>query len=148
MALSGSFVLLSFVETLQVRVVRDALSSDMKTRLESFQARCQNLRGKFNNRIVIGMHKMLKDGKLGKRLTSSSVCLSWTLTEESIVTSAERHEKILQWLNAPDPSRNYNTAREKHREGTGSWFLAGNEFKNWKNSQGSLLWVEGIRAYL
>ena len=76
MALSGSFVLLSFVETLQVRVVRDALSSDMKTRLESFQARCQNLMAKFGSRLNIDTNKVvhqLKDGKLGTELTSSSV---------------------------------------------------------------------------
>ena len=62
-----------FVTTLQVRAVRDALSSDMKTRLESFQARCRDLREKFNSRIVIGMHKTLKDGKLGTELSFGSV---------------------------------------------------------------------------
>ncbi|ETW83657.1 hypothetical protein HETIRDRAFT_425330 [Heterobasidion irregulare TC 32-1] len=81
-------------------------------------ARCQNLTEKFGSRISNDTNRMvrqLKDGNL-----------------------AERHKEILQWLNAPDPSQNYNTAREKHREGTGSWFLSGSEFSSWKNQSGRM----------
>jgi len=38
-------------------------------------------------------------------------------------------EKIRKWLEAPDPSRNYNEARENHTEGTGIWLTSGNVYK-------------------
>ena len=52
-------------------------------------------------------------------------------------------EKILEWLKAPDPSRNYNEAREKHTEGTGTWLTSGNVYKRWKASAGEFLWIHG-----
>ena len=58
----------------QVRTVRDALSGDMKTRLESFQARCQNLMAKLGNHLNIDANKIvrqLKDGNLGAKLFSA-----------------------------------------------------------------------------
>ncbi|KAH9170206.1 hypothetical protein EDB89DRAFT_2190822 [Lactarius sanguifluus] len=46
------------------------------------------------------------------------------------------------WLTPPDPSPNYNTARETHQDGTATWFCEGSVFAEW-NAKGSLLWIQG-----
>ena len=51
---------------------------------------------------------------------------------------------IRSWLSPPDPSTNYNIAREDHLDGTSSWFIQGGTFKDWKE-KGSLLWIYGKR---
>ena len=59
-----------------------------------------------------------------------------------------RRDKILQWLNAPDPSRILNDTRDRHHPNTCSWLLNGNQFLDWKETTGSVLWVYGPRSYL
>ncbi|KAF7978585.1 hypothetical protein HWV62_45298 [Athelia sp. TMB] len=55
-----------------------------------------------------------------------------------------KKEKIEKWMAAPDTSLNYKAAREKHQRGTGSWFVGGPDFKNWKDGPpGSVLWLRG-----
>ncbi|KAH9052612.1 ankyrin repeat-containing domain protein [Lactarius vividus] len=46
------------------------------------------------------------------------------------------------WLTPPDPSPNYNIAREIHQDGTAMWFCEGSVFAEW-NAKGSLLWIHG-----
>ncbi|KAH8981197.1 hypothetical protein EDB86DRAFT_2834971 [Lactarius hatsudake] len=46
------------------------------------------------------------------------------------------------WLTPPDPSPNYNTAREIHQDGTATWFCEGSIFAGWC-AKGSLLWIHG-----
>ncbi|KAF3935527.1 hypothetical protein ABW19_dt0201550 [Dactylella cylindrospora] len=55
----------------------------------------------------------------------------------------QKREKIRNWLSPPDPSINYNQALQRRHKGTGSWFLEGNDYKEWKK-QGSFLWLNGI----
>ena len=52
-------------------------------------------------------------------------------------------EQIYQWLAAPDPSGNYQAAREKHEPMTGSWFVTGTQFAEWKAKSDVLLWISG-----
>ena len=59
--------------------------------------------------------------------------------------AALRLERTLDWLKAPDPSQNYNNARQRHADGTCTWFLISKEFSEWKEGARSLLWVYGIR---
>jgi len=49
-------------------------------------------------------------------------------------------EKVYKWLAAPDPSRNYNDARENHQEHTGSWFIDGTLFAEWKMKADISIW--------
>ena len=57
--------------------------------------------------------------------------------------SAGRKKEILDWLAAPDPSTNYQNACRSRHVGTGSWFLEGKEFTQWKMDTNSLLWLHG-----
>ncbi|KAI9760249.1 MAG: hypothetical protein M4579_001763 [Chaenotheca gracillima] len=56
---------------------------------------------------------------------------------------SDRGQRILNWLNAPDPSSNYNAACEKKQAHTGKWFLEGEEFKDWKEAANSFAWIHG-----
>lgn len=57
----------------------------------------------------------------------------------------ERQQKVHQWLSPPDPSSNHNSACKKRQLTTGSWFLGSDQFKEWKLSSNSFLWLHGIR---
>lgn len=52
-------------------------------------------------------------------------------------------QKIVTWLAAPDPSSNYNSAREKHHSDTGQWLLDNPSYLEWKYRSASLLWLHG-----
>ena len=52
--------------------------------------------------------------------------------------------KILDWLDAPDPSINYDKALDSKLECTGLWFLDGEAFANWKTDKASRIWLYGI----
>ena len=56
----------------------------------------------------------------------------------------ERHKKIRQWLNAPDPSLNYTRALKDRHMNTGGWFLETDIYLKWLSESGSLLWLYGI----
>ena len=59
------------------------------------------------------------------------------------IKSAGRKKEILDWLAAPDPSTNYQNACRSRHAATGSWFLEGKEFSQWKMDANSLLWLHG-----
>ncbi|KAF5333762.1 hypothetical protein D9758_016589 [Tetrapyrgos nigripes] len=50
--------------------------------------------------------------------------------------------KATEWITAPDPLENFNTAYLKIVENTGTWLLEDRSFQNWKNN-GNLLWLQG-----
>lgn len=51
--------------------------------------------------------------------------------------------KIIQWLEAPDPSGNFNAAGEKRQQGTGIWLLQNPSFMRWMSANNSFLWIHG-----
>ncbi|KAH6655699.1 hypothetical protein BKA67DRAFT_534614 [Truncatella angustata] len=53
-------------------------------------------------------------------------------------------EKVRNWLAPPDPSTNFNKAREQYHEGTGHWLLNSEVYTKWKMEQNSFLWLYGI----
>jgi len=61
--------------------------------------------------------------------------------------SDERRRMINQWLSAPDPSVNHNAACKKRQPTTGTWFVDGDVFNNWKMGQCSFVWLHGIREF-
>ena len=50
----------------------------------------------------------------------------------------------MQWLDAPDPSTNYNKALKDRNPRTGSWFIEGSTYADWKITRGSFIWLHGI----
>lgn len=53
---------------------------------------------------------------------------------------------IIRWLSTSDPSVNFHASCEKCQPETGTWLLDRRDFKEWRTSQNSLLWIHGIRA--
>ena len=51
--------------------------------------------------------------------------------------------EIRRWLAAPDPSNNYEKARQLCQTGTGTWFLESKQYMRWK-THSSLIWLHGI----
>ncbi|KAF8960072.1 hypothetical protein BDZ97DRAFT_2040728 [Flammula alnicola] len=49
---------------------------------------------------------------------------------------------IYKWLSAPDSSRNRNEALDKRQADTCSWFLDGEQFRDWIETPG-FLWIKG-----
>lgn len=47
------------------------------------------------------------------------------------------------WLDAPDPSTNLATARNKRQQATGTWLLNSPRFLKWKSEASSFLWLHG-----
>lgn len=68
---------------------------------------------------------------------------------ESIKQAQERttlddlDRNIMQWLDAPDPSGNYNAAGVKRQKETGIWLLQDPTFIIWKSANNSFLWIHG-----
>jgi len=54
---------------------------------------------------------------------------------------------VRSWLSPPDPSINHNIACRDHLEGTASWFIQSDSYKEW-TATGPLLWIHGKRTLL
>ena len=63
------------------------------------------------------------------------------------LTADQPSQKIVKWLSPPDPSVNYNIARDSQHRGTAMWFIESSTFKEWKQSGGPL-WIQGKRTFL
>ena len=140
------------------------LSDDMKSGIAECQKSCNNLKQKFGVRLAVDTNrnvkensmctitddiflrglimmlvdatlKTIKDDQLG--IYSFGFCL--IIMSDRFLVAAE---KISRWLSAPDSSKNYNEAREKHQKDTCSWFLNGMQFRDFQE-KGGILWIKG-----
>ncbi|KAL9607602.1 MAG: hypothetical protein Q9167_007497 [Letrouitia subvulpina] len=94
-------------------------------------------------KIVSGIRD--ERGTFNLALTSDQIIISRTIKrQQSDFLREERNRKIRDWLSAPDPSSNYNAAREKQQPTTGDWFINGSQFAQWKIDDCSFLWLYGI----
>ncbi|KAH9972709.1 hypothetical protein BGW80DRAFT_1560757 [Lactifluus volemus] len=69
---------------------------------------------------------------------------------EHVVSATQQIEndfgnlKLQAWLSPPDPSINYNAARDAYHHGSAAWFTQHHNFQDWKVSgSGPLLWIHG-----
>ncbi|KAF7976885.1 hypothetical protein HWV62_5427 [Athelia sp. TMB] len=78
------------------------------------------------------------------RTSLDTALLIHEYTDPSVKGKASIFEKAIhKWMAAPDSSANYKDAREKHKQGTGSWLVDGDDFQRWKDCSGSVLWLHG-----
>ena len=63
-------------------------------------------------------------------------------TLASMRTSQIREQ--VEWLEAPDPTSDYNDASEKRQAGTGRWFVEGTQFGSWLHGDCTFLWLNGL----
>ena len=64
-----------------------------------------------------------------------------------LVAGEQLQKESQSWLSPPDPTLNYISGCEIHKDGTAAWFFQGSLFNEW-NEKGSLLWIHGKRAFL
>lgn len=83
------------------------------------------------------------------RVVAKDVTSIRSITEETRSSVDRLHlnnhqREIIDWLHAPDPSKNYNKALQQRQERSGLWFLQNNMFAKWKTQRNSFLWLYGI----
>jgi len=60
------------------------------------------------------------------------------------IVMSQKHDGIIRWLNASDPSSNHELARKKPEPTSGEWFINSDGFKSWTESTNKFLWLLGI----
>lgn len=87
--------------------------------------------------LTVGFQEMRtnRDGRFFAELSLSLLILGFNIVVE----------KINEWLAAPFPSSNHNTAMKKRQPKTGEWFTKSKEFADWKVGIRSFIWLHGIR---
>lgn len=61
-------------------------------------------------------------------------------------TGDKLQQDVRNWLSPPDPWENHNFARESRHGETGTWWIEGDTYAEWKSSgASSLLWIYGKR---
>jgi hypothetical protein len=58
--------------------------------------------------------------------------------------NSDKTGEVASWLQAADPSVNYNRAVRAHHPGTGEWLLRSTQFRKWKEQSNSFLWLHGL----
>ena len=58
----------------------------------------------------------------------------------------KEEQDVLNWLSSIDYSASQNRGKRTRKEETGGWFLESSDFKDWINSPGGLLWLNGVGA--
>jgi len=57
---------------------------------------------------------------------------------------SQEDKAILNWLDVVNSYDNHDSAREKHLDATGEWFVNSEEFKRWKEATNGAMWLHGI----
>ncbi|CUS11595.1 unnamed protein product [Tuber aestivum] len=52
--------------------------------------------------------------------------------------------EVQRWLNVVDPGSNYSAALAVRELGTGGWLIGGQEYMDWKEGRGGVLWLHDI----
>jgi hypothetical protein len=77
-------------------------------------------------------------------MTVGHAIISWSLKIAKLIEQIEElQHRLAQWLGIPDPSANYHAALKKRHPETGLWLVNGTQFKDWKSSKSSLMWLHG-----
>ncbi|KAF2501943.1 hypothetical protein BU16DRAFT_419460, partial [Lophium mytilinum] len=78
-------------------------------------------------------------------VTLSTKAQITALRADALIRQAiELREKIIKWLPGADTSSNYNAAQNQHHKGTCSWLFETQEYREWKVTPQSFLWLYGI----
>ncbi|KAH9061914.1 hypothetical protein EDB87DRAFT_1560217, partial [Lactarius vividus] len=100
--------------------------------------------------VIDGMQKLIMTADMMQQIAndinkikrSSSINSTIVALVLKLVAGDRLQRESRSWLSPPDPSSNYNIARDIHQDGTARWFCNGSVFAEW-NAKGSLLWIYG-----
>ena len=93
-------------------------------------------------------HKERENAKLERRTQA----LRWDKTEHThqkleIFFDEQSIGKVDQWLAPVDFKVNHEAATKLRHQGTGNWFLQGDEFKSWLEEDNSFLWLHATPGF-
>ncbi|KAF9009653.1 hypothetical protein BDQ17DRAFT_1348524 [Cyathus striatus] len=89
---------------------------DLASRVALCKQQCYDLMKKFDRLVSLDTNADVKEVKHAVNIQQET----------------KEREEICKWLNAPDPSPNFNSARKKRCKGTGEWLLEREGYKTWK----------------
>ncbi|KAI0292472.1 hypothetical protein B0F90DRAFT_277163 [Multifurca ochricompacta] len=94
--------------------------------------------------LIQNMKVLIDDGKASTDDIQYSLVIIQRLASDIIDKPKRDHllKDIRTWLSPSDPSKCHNIMRKAHHGGTGTWFIEGDRFTEWKDN-GSLLWIHG-----
>ncbi|KAJ7653500.1 hypothetical protein B0H17DRAFT_396461 [Mycena rosella] len=87
--------------------------------------------------ILVGVKALESSGQFDRVAISSLESKVVKLLDMQVVRD------IKSWLSAPDPSTSHSNVLKTRHRGTGSWFLEGKTFADWKTSNNSVFWIYG-----
>jgi hypothetical protein len=94
----------------------------------------------------IQYEKDRKEVRNDQRMAMSGIDSQLTASRKAFEATAfqKKYMELLDWLCNVDASSIYNTARNKHEEGTCEWLVNDSEdFRTWDTSPTSLMWLHG-----
>ncbi|KAF8483141.1 hypothetical protein JB92DRAFT_3101779 [Gautieria morchelliformis] len=105
--------------------------------------------GKLQNLLTTAMdidhtHLTLKINSGVKSLQERTAEISQAMEQAKSQEHRQEIQKIYKWLAAPDHWSKHRNARNLRQAMTGSWFIEGNHFQEWRESPHSFLWLHGI----
>jgi ankyrin repeat domain-containing protein 50 len=62
----------------------------------------------------------------------------------NLLRTSQLSDQVRGWINAPDPSSNYNEACKRRHPRTGLWLVHGLSFQKWLDEDHSFLWLNGL----
>ncbi|KAF8518085.1 ankyrin repeat-containing domain protein [Gautieria morchelliformis] len=97
----------------------------------------------------LGQFQQRLDSTLSVDQTYCRGCVAILLSPGNMLTCCveERRQEIYTWLSTHDYQSKHTNAYKERQETTGSWFLQGRPFEEWKCRDNSFLWLHGIRAF-
>ncbi|KAL9100680.1 MAG: hypothetical protein Q9163_003967 [Psora crenata] len=61
-----------------------------------------------------------------------------------LVRTDQISSSLLDWLKAPDATKEHNEACEKKHPGTGTWLVKSSQFSRWLTEENSIMWLNGF----
>ncbi|MCJ1437731.1 hypothetical protein MMC27_007118 [Xylographa pallens] len=92
--------------------------------------------------LILSVSQDVSDIKQG--LARTQISVEGTQADSAAYRSERYRTSMVKWLTVTDPSFNYRAALKKHQPSTGEWFLELEQFRKWKDTRSSLLWLHGI----
>ncbi|KAF5348188.1 hypothetical protein D9758_014652 [Tetrapyrgos nigripes] len=92
-----------------------------------------------DNSQTVDSHNVYNDHR---DFTNATIQAGGNINLSQIMRNANDSPAIQSWIDAPNPSINFNAAYDKMTKGTGEWLLNDSRLIQWKES-GGLLWLQG-----
>jgi hypothetical protein len=109
---------------------------------EEMLQRLEGYKSTLNLAITMDQAALIKN--MSKMMTDIDENTRSLFKQFQDISLDDRKRSILQWLSPVDPSVYHEATMKVRQTGTNDWFLSCKEFKNWKETEKSFLWLSGF----